>query len=160
MSILSLASGQSAYRGYEYALEDRVGPVEEREEGVFSAPVRGSGGAVYDVTIDIDHPRKSHCTCPHTAGRRVICKHMTALYFTVFPAEAMRYVEEQEALRAAAEQRQRSMEDEVVRCVRKMKKAELQETLLALLFEGPEWQLERFADTFLVEEEDEEDGWF
>ncbi len=37
---------------------------------------------------------------------------MTALYFTVFPAEAMRYVEEQEALRAAAEQRQRNMEDE------------------------------------------------
>ena len=50
MSILSLTSGQSTYRGYEYAREDRVGPVEEREERVFSAPVRGSGGAVYDVT--------------------------------------------------------------------------------------------------------------
>ncbi|NMB97839.1 MAG: hypothetical protein GYA02_14710 [Clostridiaceae bacterium] len=38
--------------------------------------------------INIVHPRKSKCNCPHADGRRVICKHMIALYFTVFPKEA------------------------------------------------------------------------
>lgn len=36
-------------------------------------------------------------------------------------------------------------------CVRGMNKAELQTALLRLLFEGPEWQYERFAREYAKE---------
>lgn len=43
--------------------------------------------------MDLDHVRRSSCTCPHAAGRRVICKHMLAVFFTAFPEEAKSYYE-------------------------------------------------------------------
>ena len=39
------------------------------------------------MTIDLEHPRSSTCTCPHAEGRKVICKHKVALYFAAFPEE-------------------------------------------------------------------------
>ena len=43
------------------------------------------------------------------------------------------------------ERRQEDLPNKIYHCVRRMKKNELQEELLRLLFEGPEWQLERFV---------------
>ncbi len=37
---------------------------------------------------------KSHCNCPHANGKRIICKHQVALYFSVFPEEADQYYKE------------------------------------------------------------------
>ena len=72
MSILSLASGQSAYRGYDYFQNKKVLHVEPWGDTSYHGTVAGSNGASYDVTIDLAHPRKSQCTCPHAAGRRII----------------------------------------------------------------------------------------
>ena len=47
--------------------------------------VRGSNDAVYDVTIDTVHSKKSVCNCPFIEGRRVIRKHMVALNLGIFP---------------------------------------------------------------------------
>ena len=47
--------------------------------------VRGSNDAVYDVTIDTVHSKKSVCNCPFVEGRRVIRKHMVALNLGIFP---------------------------------------------------------------------------
>ena len=55
-----------------------------------------SGTEEYNVHIDINHPRKSTCTCPFAAGRRVICKHMVATFFTIYPEEAERIIKEEQ----------------------------------------------------------------
>ena len=134
MSILTVASGQSVYRGYEYSQAKKVQRLERVGEGIIRAVVKGNGGSTYDTRIDIAHPRKSQCNCPHAAGKRIVCKHMVAVYFTAFPAEA-----------------KQDMEDRLVRYVGKMKKSELQEALLQLLFDGPEWQYDRFIEEKLGE---------
>ncbi|MBR5229918.1 MAG: SWIM zinc finger family protein [Firmicutes bacterium] len=146
MSVLSLASGQSVYRGYEYFKEQKVSQVEQVDEGIVSAKVAGSNGSHYDVMLDIAHPRKSKCNCPHAEGKRIICKHMVAAYFTVRPWEAKKYIEELESFWEEEEQRQEEQEEKLIRYVHSMKKSELQQALLQLLFEGPEWQYDRFIE--------------
>ena len=47
--------------------------------------VRGSNDAVYDVTTDTVHSKKSVCNCPFVEGRKVIRKHMVALNLGIFP---------------------------------------------------------------------------
>lgn len=146
MSILSVASGQSVYRGYEYFKEQKVSQVESVAEYVVQAKVAGSNGSYYDVKIDIEHPRKSKCNCPHADGKRVICKHIVATFFTVRPWEAKKYIEELEAYWEEEELRQEEQEEKLIRYVHSMKKSELQQALLQLLFEGPEWQYDRFME--------------
>lgn len=158
MGILSVASGQSVYRGYEYFRSKKVLRAEEVDENIFKASVSGSDDNVYDVIVNVAHPRKSQCTCPHAAGRRIVCKHMVAAYFAVFPMEADRYVEELEAYweeEEEAEQRQNDLADAVVKYVSRMKKSELQQELLRILFDGPEWQFERFVDENMYEDFEE-----
>mgnify|MGYP002644725577 CR=1 FL=1 len=53
-----------------------------------------SGNNKYVVHIDKMHPRKSKCNCPFADGRRVVCKHMIALYFTAEPQAALVELEE------------------------------------------------------------------
>ncbi len=48
------------------------------------------------VHIDKNHPRKSTCNCPFADVRRVVCKHMIALYFTAEPKAAVDFVKEVE----------------------------------------------------------------
>lgn len=146
MSILSVASGQSVYRGYEYFKEQKVSQVESVAEYVVQAKVAGSNGSYYDVKIDIEHPRKSKCNCPHADGKRVICKHIVATFFTVRPWEAKKYIEELEAYWEEEELRQEEQEEKLIRYVHSMKKSELQQALLQLLFEGPEWQYDHFME--------------
>lgn len=144
MSIISVASGQSVYRGYEYAQEKKVLQMEQVAEGVIKAVVVGSSGSTYEVIADVAHPRRSQCTCPHAAGKRIVCKHIVAVHFTAFPQEARKYIEELESYWEEEEQRQEEMEDTVIRYVRSLKKIDLQQKLLQVLFEGPDWQFDRF----------------
>ncbi|MCD7945387.1 MAG: SWIM zinc finger family protein [Clostridiales bacterium] len=154
MGLLECASGASVWRGYDYFKRGNVKSVEKMEENVFSAAVSGSAVKPYAVELRIDHPRKSKCSCPHANGKRIVCKHMVAVYFTVFPqqaeafyVEAMAYQEEQEA---QAEE----LSDRVCQYVQKMKKAELQQALLELLFDGPEWQFDRFLREYRLDEDE------
>ena len=69
---------------------------------------------------------------------------MVALYFNVFPGEEDYYQEVIEA-EENAEEKQAQLEKALIEYVGKMKKADLRQALLQTLFEGPEWQFERFV---------------
>lgn len=151
MSVITVASGRSAYRGYEYAQAKKVLNMEQVGEGVIKGTVAGSGNNAYDVMVDVAHPRKSQCNCPHAAGKRIVCKHIVAVYFTAFPTETKKYIMDLENYWAEEEQRQQALEDRLIRYIRNMKKSELQEALLQLLFDGPEWQYDRFIAEYIGE---------
>lgn len=146
MSVISLASGQSAYRGYAYFEAKKVIHLESADDGILVGRVSGSGGKCYDVTVDTVHPRKSHCNCPHADGKRIVCKHMVAVYFTAFPKEAQKYITDLENSWEEEEAQQQETEEKLIQYVSKLKKSELQEALLQLLFDGPEWQYDRFIE--------------
>lgn len=153
MSLIDLASGASAWRGYNYYKEGKVLRCLCAEESRYEGEVSGSSGEIYRVRLDLDHPRSSECTCPHAAGKRIVCKHQVALYFTAFPEEAEKYYREVIEAEEEAEREREQQEIAVIERVRKMKKSELQDALLELLFDGPEWQYERFAREQLREYE-------
>ena len=63
MGLLDLASSASAWRGYEYYKDGSVLLKKKVTDHEYSGSLRGSGSKHYDVFIDIEHPRKSHCNC-------------------------------------------------------------------------------------------------
>ncbi|MCD8254354.1 MAG: SWIM zinc finger family protein [Oscillospiraceae bacterium] len=144
MGLLDCASGASLWRGYDYYKEKKVLSVEKTDEDVFMATVAGSAKKPYSVELRINHPRKSKCSCPHANGKRIICKHIVAVYFTVLPKEAEKFYTEVIAAQEEEEQREEELADRVYQYVWHMKKDELQQALLELLFDGPEWQYDRF----------------
>ena len=154
MGLLECASGASVWRGYDYYKEKKVVTLEETEANIFTAKVSGNSSEPYSVELHIDHPRKSKCNCPHADGKRIICKHIVAAYFTVLPEEADKFYAEAMAYQEEEEKRQDELSDKVCHYVWHMKKSELQDALLQLLFEGPEWQFDRF-----VRENGLEDDW-
>ena len=149
MGLINLASYVSAWRGYEYYKGGRVKSFQQTDDDTYEGQVSGSGGAVYKTKIDLSHPRKSQCTCPFAAGKRIICKLMVAMFFAAFPEEAEDYYREVIEAEEEAEREQEAQENAVIEFVSKMKKAELQQTLLQVLFDGPEWQYERFIEEHL-----------
>lgn len=48
--------------------------------------------------MNIEHPRSSKCNCPYAKDRKIVCKHIVALYFTVFSNEAKKF--EEDAIKA------------------------------------------------------------
>ena len=95
------------------------------------------------------------CNCPHADGKRIVCKHMMAVYFTAFPEEAQRIYNEAMAYQEQEDKRAEELYEKVRQHVWKMKKNEAQQALLELLFDGPEWQFDRF-----VRERDLEDDYY
>lgn len=147
MGLLECASGASLWRGYDYYKDKKVLKVRKADANTCYAKVSARDNREpYSVELHIDHPRKSKCTCPHADGRRVICKHMIATFFTVFPDEAERCYNEEIARQKEEEKRERELYDRVTHFVQGMKKDEAQQALLELLFDGPEWLFNRFVD--------------
>lgn len=149
MSILTLASAQSVWRGYEYFVAKNVILSSEISNCEIKGFVRGSNGARYEVLIDLEHPRKSKCTCPHAQDKSIICKHKVALYFHSFPEEAAAYHEQMLSNMREEEDRQKEENDKLIRYIGSLKKSELQELVLDLLMSGPEWLYESFIDTYI-----------
>lgn len=143
MGLLELASYKSVWRGYEYFSEKYVVTHVKQSPTEIQGMVRGSGQKHYDVFINSEHPRKSKCNCPNANGKRIICKHMIALYFAAYPHEAKKYYNDVVKYQEEEEQRQEELENNVIDYVHKLKKAELEQLLLQVLFDGPEWQYER-----------------
>lgn len=90
LSILTSASSSSVSRGYGYYKNKKVHDINQLNDYEFEGYVDGSTKEPYYVKINIEHPRKSYCDCPHANGN-ITCKHMTALYFEIFPDEADDY---------------------------------------------------------------------
>ena len=134
MKLLNLASNNSFWRGIDYHHEKRIIDWKEVADNGYQGKVKGSNGAVYDVTIDIAHPRKSVCNCPFAEGRRVICKHMVALDLGIFPEkeqQMMDDIEEQNQLYEQEYELEMQEREEAIReYVMKLSKAELREMLI------------------------------
>ncbi len=145
MGLLDLASGASAWRGYEYYQEKKITSVNKQSETEYTGKVLGSQKQPYDVKIDIDHPRKSACNCPHANGKRIICKHQIALYFTIFPGEAERYYREVVEYEEEEERRQDALDEKVIEYINSLSKDELRQTLYEVLYDGADWVFERFV---------------
>ena len=129
MSIRTMASGASARRGYEYYMENKVLSLSQTSDDEYTGMVAGSGSDPYQVTINTERPRRSKCNCPHADGRRVVCKHMVALYFAAFPDEAKQYMKDVKE----AEREQEERLAEIRAYVKSLSKKELQEALFESL---------------------------
>lgn len=95
----------------------------------------GAAPPPYQVKINTAHPRQSKCNCPHADGRRVICKHMVALFFSAFPEEAEDYIEEVEEYEREEEQRMEDHYEALRSYVKSLSKKELQDQLFEALAE-------------------------
>lgn len=137
MGIISLASGNSCWRGLDYYKEKRVVELNKINENEYSSIVTGTNN--YNVHLDIEHPRKSSCNCPLANGKRIICKHIVATYFTAFPNEAVSFEEEQNRLQEEYEKEQEEEYDKAIKYLNRMSKQELIEELIQVFDYGPEW---------------------
>lgn len=143
MGILSVASGDSVWRGYDYFKDGCVLGCVQTGETEFSGKVRGT--KIYDVKIDYRHPRKSSCNCPHAAGRRIECKHMVALYFTVFPTEAEILLEQNERWEREEEEVNDKVYDKVEKYIHNLSAEQAKNELYSLLMDSPEWIFDKFV---------------
>lgn len=143
MSFISLPSGKSLWRGYEYFKENRVYYKSNKRASEIEGKVVGNG-QTYTVNINIEHPRSSKCNCPHADGKRIICKHMVALYFAAFPQEAENYYNEVIAYEEEQEQLQEEMDEKILKYINSLTKNELRQKLYEMLYDGPKWMFERF----------------
>ena len=143
MGIISLASGNSCWRGLDYYKNKKVIKLNKIDESEYLSVVKGTNN--YNVHIDTEHPRKSTCDCPLANGKRIICKHIVATYFTAFPEEATNFEEEQNRLQKEYEKKQEEEYDKVIRCLNKMSKQELIEELIQVFDYGPEWIYDNFV---------------
>ena len=149
MGLIDIASSASAWRGYEYYKENRVCSINIMGENEYEGVVSGSSKVPYSVHIDIQHPKRSTCTCPFAEGNKKICKHKVALYFSVFPDEADRYLAAVEKAEKEAEEYEEQIYDLVGQKISKMKKSELQDALWQVLMDGPEWVFDRFVREYI-----------
>lgn len=138
MGLIELASRNSVWRGMDYYEAKRVLTWVKSGQYIYDGIVSGSEGKVYHVHIDTEHPRKSVCDCAFAKDRRVICKHMIALYFTAKPEAVQSFKKQIEEWEAEEEERERQYYEELEKYVKSLSKKELQEELFHALAEVEE----------------------
>ena len=135
MSIISIASKASVSRGLEYYENKNVIFWSQVSENVYTGYVKGSLEEPYCVTINVEHPKKSTCNCPHAEGKVRVCKHKIALYFTIFSEEAERLLEEIRMTEIEEEEKYSSRLDEIEMYVDSLSEDELRTHLINALME-------------------------
>ncbi len=135
MGIIESASGASAWRGYSYFEAKKVQQIVKISDDEFKAKVFGTRKEPYEVKINLSYIRQSKCNCPYADGRRIICKHMVALYFTIFPKEAERFIREDEEREREEEIMQEEHIKQMKKYVYNLSKQEVREILLQYLIE-------------------------
>lgn len=148
MGIRSLSSGSSCWWGLDYYKEKRVVELNKINENEYSSIVKGTNN--YNVHLDIEHPRKSSCNCPLANGKRIICKHIVATYFTAFPNEAVSFEEEQNRLQEEYEKEQEEEYDKAIKYLNRMSKQELIEELIQVFDYRPEWIYNDFVKKICI----------
>lgn len=143
MGLKELSSYKSLWRGYNYYIQGKVVEVKKLSNDEFDVKVSNDENKIYNIHLDVNHPRKSTCNCPHADGRRIICKHMVASYFTIFPEEAKEYIEEVERYEKEEEERyQNSLKlqeeriKDIKKYVNKLSKNELKEKLIEYIIDS------------------------
>lgn len=138
MGLLEIASNNSFWRGYDYYKNGNVKSHQQIGEYRYEGEIEGSENSVYSVMIDVEHPKRSTCSCPHADGTRRVCKHKVALYLSVFPEEGDRVLREVEEWEAGEEQRWEDECKEIERYINSLSKQELREQLLWRLIDEME----------------------
>jgi uncharacterized Zn finger protein len=146
MRLIDLASSNSFWRGIDYYQSKKVKNVKKTSDLEFDSIV--SGTEEYMVHIDLNHPRKSTCTCPFAEGRRVICKHMVATYFTIYQEEAERIIKEQEEY----EEEQERIFDDHLNEVREYVDSLTEDEVRAML-------INKLMDEWYDDDDDDYYGW-
>ena len=150
MNFYSRASADSVWRGYEYYKAEKVKDAKKINEEEYSGKVLGSNNKNYEVVINLLHPKKnSHCNCLHAKDNLVVCKHKVALYFKIFPKEADKFIEEAKKVEEEYEKYQDELYDKTISKIRKMSKSELQDALINVLNDAPEWLYDWFIREYL-----------
>lgn len=138
MGLISIASNASAWRGYEYYKDNKVkdytkiSEYEYEYEGI----VEGGNKKTYQVLMNHKHPRKSKCNCPHAKDRSVICKHIVAVFFTIFPKEVKAYMDEVEESERIEEEREEERFKDIVSYVNGLTKEQLKQELIQELLKN------------------------
>ena len=148
MSILTAASSKSAWRGYEYYMEDKVQFVKKLDDTHFGGAVTGSEAEPYAVTIDIAHPKRSTCDCPFANGLKV-CKHMVAIYFAASPEEAIKFKSAIDRALEEEEQYREELPGRIEKYINRLNKTQLKDLALNLIYKLPEYEFERFVREFI-----------
>ncbi len=91
MDILTAASQKSKLDGYNLYKNDCVKEVKEISKRVFEGRIIDDFGEIISVKLDLNKAGKFACSCKQASSKRIVCMHMVALYFKLFPAEAKRY---------------------------------------------------------------------
>jgi SWIM zinc finger len=151
MSFFTAASNASLWRGYVYYESKKVLSWIKINDHEFEGDVNGSAQLPYHVVIDDEHPKRSVCNCPHAEGKRIVCKHKVALFFTVFPEEAAHYIAEVEACEKEEQEREQKRYDRIVKYVESLSVDELRNAVINTLLD------EEDDDMYLYCEEEEED---
>ena len=136
MGILSCSSSASTWRGFEYFEEKKVISWKQLDESQYEGIVSGTSSNFFHVKIDINQPRKnSFCNCPLANGKRIVCKHQIALFFTVFPQEAENYMQQIEEEEKEEIQREMVEYQNIEEYVNSLSKEELRTALINALVE-------------------------
>ena len=135
MGLIETASNNSIWRGMDYYEQKKVLSWEKSGEDTYDGIVSGSADNTYSVHIDKKHPKRSVCNCAFADGRRVVCKHMIALYFTAEPKAAKDFLKQVEEWEKEEEEREAQHHEDLRKYVNSLSKAELKERLLDALLE-------------------------
>ena len=145
MGLINIASGNSTWRGLDYYKENKVSNYKKTSDSEYEGIVNGSNGKKYNVFMDIEHPRKSKCDCPHAKDKWIICKHIVALYFTAFPDEVDKFLKEVEEAEKEYKAYGEELYNKTIKYINSMSKNELKEALIEILNVAPEWVYDRFV---------------
>ena len=135
MGLIETASANSVWRGMDYYENRKVVSWAQTGTFAYDGIVSGSEGNKYTVHIETNHPRRSTCNCPFAEGRRVVCKHMIALYFTAVPNAADDFLRQVEEWEAEEQEREKQHYEDLRKYVNQLSKAELRERLYDALVE-------------------------
>lgn len=142
MSIISMASGASCWRGLDYYKDKKIRNLKKINDYEYTSCAFGTNN--YDIYLNVLHPRKSTCNCPLAKGKRIICKHIVATFFTAFPNEAKMFKENQEKLQEEYLDYQVDLYKKAEKYIHSMSKNDLANELLYVLDYAPEWVYDNF----------------
>ncbi|MBO6128774.1 MAG: SWIM zinc finger family protein [Pseudobutyrivibrio sp.] len=143
MGLIECASSNSIWRGVDYCERKKVISYTNHDE-IIDGLVSGSYGEEYKVHVDIEHPRKSSCNCPHANGKRIICKHIIATYFTAMPEALKTFQREVEAYEEEEKRIQQRHEASLWKAARSMSKEELINELVSAWLELEDYRQYRW----------------
>lgn len=144
MGLIDIASNNSRWRGLDYYKENKVINFSKINANQYEGVINGSSDKKYNVFMDVEHPKKSRCDCPHAKDKRIICKHIVALYFAVFPDEINNFLKKVEESEKEYKEYEKEIEKKLIKYVNRMSKDELRQTILELLYDAPEWMYDKF----------------